>query len=450
MLELLRSRPKELPLDLLARLKSKFFLVSPNAAGMQALLESRLATRNETITGGVSLHVIVPTLQCGHTCKYCQVSRSLEDRGFSMSLEQVEKSCDYVFQSSSQTITVEFQGGDPLLRYDLVRHAIERVSKQNEIDRRNVRFVIASTLHQLTEEMLVDLSGYPVVFSTSIDGPAELHNKNRPIPSRDAYERTVDGIELIRKHMGKGAVAALMTTSKESLLAPVEIVDEYVRLGFSEIFLRPLSPYGFAKRNERALGFAAQEFQAFYMLAFERILYWNRQGVPLREVTASIALNKILSPFDSGYVDLQSPTGAGSAAMVYNYDGYVYPSDEARMLAESGNKSLRLGKIGEQLHILQSSKVAKDLIHYSTIKNVPECSACTFNSYCGPDPVGMFGQFGRMAGPIHLSEHCNRYFWLFDFLFNRLVEADSWFEDLAYSWARPALREAIPNADRKS
>jgi hypothetical protein len=55
--------------------------------------------------------------------------------------------------------------------------------------------------------------------------------------------------------------------------------------------------------------------------------------VRLREVSAAIALNKVLCPFDAGNVDLQSPTGAGIAVLVYNYDEHVYPSDESRMLA---------------------------------------------------------------------------------------------------------------------
>ncbi len=62
--------------------------------------------------------------------------------------------------------------------------------------------------------------------STSIDGPAELHNRNRPIPGRNAYERTVKGIELARRIIGYDSVSALMTTTKKSLEYPIEIVDE--------------------------------------------------------------------------------------------------------------------------------------------------------------------------------------------------------------------------------
>lgn len=203
---------------------------------------------------------------------------------------------------------------------------------------------------------------YNVFLSTSIDGPPILHNKNRPTPTRDAYECTIEGIALARDIMGVNSISALMTTSRDSLAVPEDIVDEYVRLDFTEIFLRPLSLYGFAKRNEKNIGYTHEQFKDFYERAFDRVLYWNQQEREIREVSAAIALNKMLSPFDAGYVNLQSPSGTGLACLVYNYDGFVYPSDEARMQVETGDQSLRLGSLGDSLDILLSSVVARNLV----------------------------------------------------------------------------------------
>jgi radical SAM protein with 4Fe4S-binding SPASM domain len=177
-------------------------------------------------------------------------------------------------------------------------------------------------------------------------------------------------------------------------------------------------------------------------------MYWNRRGVPLREAAASIALNKILSAFDNGYVDLQSPTGAGLSVVVYNYDGYVYPSDEARMLAESGDTTLRLGRIGDPLAELLSSDLQEDLVASSVGEQVTDCSECAYNKYCGPDPISAYNQWGSFRIRPHLTEHCHRQMWLFDFLFRALRNADPWFEEIAYRWAQPicAGRGNVVNA----
>lgn len=432
-LNTLTTNPEAIPRGRLAELKSKFFLHNTDAKGSARLLASRVLTKHETLLKGPVLHIIVPTLHCSHSCRYCQVSRSLESDGFTMALDDLDRACDSIFESPSPILTVEFQGGEPLLRFDLVRHAIERIFRNNLLEKRVLRFIVTTTLHDLNEEMCSFFKDYKIFLSTSIDGPEQLHNRNRPISTRDSYSRTLTGIELARKLIGRDSVSALVTTTSDSLDYAEDIVDTYVNLGFGEIFLRPLSNYGFARHNSRTLSYSNTEFFAFYERAFNRVLYWNRNGVNIREVGAAIALNKILSPFDAGYVDLQSLSGAGLAVLLYNYDGYVYPSDEARMLAASGDVSLRLGRIGDAIAKLLNC----DTQHQITISSInnSSCSICAYNTYCGPDPIGTYNRWGKWSVPAHLTDHCQHYLSLFDFLFKKLSLGDPWFEALAQDWA---------------
>ena len=157
----------------------------------------------------------------------------------------------------------------------------------------------------------------------------------------------------------------------------------------------------------------------------------------LRESYASIVLNKVLSTFDSGYVDLQSPTAAASAVLVYNYDGYVYPSDEARMLAETGDVSLRLGPIGTPLRDLQSGDVYKNLVKASTVSERQHCASCAYNQFCAPNPVDAQAQHANMFADVASTEHCQRHLALFDFWFEKIRTASAWHSDLYWRWAQP-------------
>lgn len=439
--ERFKNAPATLTLPRQAELRARFLLgdqaMSP---GVARLLASRVATRRETVSAGPSLHIIVPTLQCAHSCQYCQVSRSLNDQGHTMSLADLDAACDTILQSDAPNLTVEFQGGDPLLRFDLVQRAVLRIREGLEASRK-VRFVVATTLHQLDQGMCDFLKEHGVYLSTSIDGPRDLHNLNRPLPGRNAYERTLAGIELARKYVGPHAVAALMTTTKASLAFPEAIVDEYVRLGFQEIFLRPLSSYGFAKRNQKLLGYSTEDFLRFYQRGLARVLYWNRQSVELREVYASILLNKVLCTFDAGYVDLQSPTGAGSSVLVYNYDGFVYPSDEARMLAETGDRSLRMGRIGSSLQALRHSRLVQQLGDASNVHTMEDCRDCAYSSFCAPNPVDAQAQHGAMDVPAKMTEHCQRHTYLFDMVLAALRVADDSTLDLMHRWSQPSGAE---------
>lgn len=442
-LALLADQHLTLPIHVTAKLLSKFLIDSPfQGKGSALLRQARLEAKHTTVRGGPSLHIIVPTLQCAHSCRYCQVSRALDSNGHTMSLGDLDAACDQVFRSSAPMLTIEFQGGDPLLRFDLVERAVLRIMEGNKTEQRSIRFVIASTLHQLTPSICEFCKKHDIYLSTSVDGPAWIHNRNRPTYDRNAYERTVDGIKLAREIIGPDSVSALMTTTKLSLLHAHDIVDEYVRLGLAEIFLRPLSSYGFAKRSQTRLGYSVAEFQSFYIAALDRVLWWNAQGVRIREVYASIIFNKVLSTFDAGYVDLQSPTGAGSSVIVYNYDGYVYPSDEARMLAESGDCSLRIRPIrsggGESF-----LDVVKSLRRASEPNMIDGCKTCAYHAYCGPNPVDAQAQHGSMIAPVRDTEHCARHLALFDNIFERLANATKDELDVYDSWAKPIASGAV-------
>src|SRR5207245_5298108 len=119
--------------------------------------------------------------------------------------------------------------------------------------RKNLDFVIASNLALLTDEHLAFCKAHDVLLSTSLDGPADLHNKNRPRPGGNSHELAVKGIRRAQEILGPDRVGALMTTTERSLDRVEEIVDEYLRLGLDGIFLRPLSPYGFAVKTRTYL-----------------------------------------------------------------------------------------------------------------------------------------------------------------------------------------------------
>jgi hypothetical protein len=85
-----------------------------------------------------------------------------------------------------------------------------------------------------------------------------------------------------------------------------------------------------------------------------------------------------------GYVDLRSPAGIGIGALVYNYDGNVFASDEGRMLAETGDNAFRLGHVDtDNYQSLVLSDVLVNAVSDSLTQCAPECSDCVFESHCG-------------------------------------------------------------------
>jgi His-Xaa-Ser system radical SAM maturase HxsB len=399
-------------------------------------LLSQMRTRKAYIESGPALHIFVVSLRCHHTCNYCQVSRQPTGAShFDMAGEAAGHAVDRLFDWPSRDLTVEFQGGEPLLHFARVRDLIERIDARNQTEGRRIRYVLASTLHDLTDEQLCFMRDHNVVLSTSLDGPEWLHNANRPRPEKDSYRRTLEGIERGRRALGADAVSALTTLTRLSLTAPEAIVDEYRKQGFHTISLRPLSPYGFARKTDARNGYSIANFLAFYGVAFAHLMQVNRSGYRLEETTASLLLSQLLTPFAHGYVDLRSPTGAGLGAVIYDYDGTVYPSDEARMLAAMGDRRFALGRVDEPVDAWLASDAMGELLDAGVAEALPTCADCAYVPYCGADPIDHYARQGDCVGHRPSSSFCERQIGLFDFLIQQLETCSVQEKDLLYSWA---------------
>ncbi len=289
-------------------------------------------------------------------------------------------------------------------------------------------------LDLLTDEMLEFCKQHQVLISTSLDGAAELHNKNRPRPGRDSNARAIAGIQLAREKLGHDRVSAVMTTTSASLSLGREIIDEYVRQGFDGIFLRPLSPYGFAVKTKSYNAYDRHEWLRFFVDGLDYILELNRRGTRFIEQYSATILTKMLTPRNPGYVDLQSPAGIGIGVLVYNYDGDVYASDEGRMLAEMGHKNFRLGNVHTNTYedILLSDQLLEPL-EQSFTGSVPMCSECAFEPFCGAEPVYHYATQRDYVGRKAESDFCQRNMGIFRHLIG-LMRADDEIEHIFRSW----------------
>ena len=102
-----------------------------------------------------------------------------------------------------------------------------------------------------------------------------------------------------------------MTTTIDNIDHLQEVIAEYVQLGFNGVFIRPLNPYGLAAMNAQQLGYSVEHFVEKFENALNFIIDLNINGTRFVEFFTSILLTRILTPFSTDFVDLQSPSGAG-------------------------------------------------------------------------------------------------------------------------------------------
>ncbi len=410
----------------------------------------RLRRRKGFLGVGPNLHIMVVTLRCNETCAYCHASRANMDAvQTDMSKETATKAVDLALQTTSPYLTIEFQGGEPLVNFPVMQHIIEYAKERNRALGKSLEFTLVTNLAMMDEEKLSYLLDNRVQICTSIDGPEHLHDKQRKLVASSAFKAAVYWIKRINKaYEERGLdtslyhVEALLTTTREALPRGREIVDTYAELGCKAIFLRPIDPFGFMERTGPRLEYPRAEYLKFYRDTTDYIIEKNKQGVQLLERYAAIFLSKILTGTDPNFLDIRSPGGAGLSSLAYNYDGLVFAGDEARMMHETGDDTFLLGRLGELTYRQMMSHPTMRALALATNQDArPDCVNCAYNPYCGVDGVHTYKTQGSITGRMRESTVCMVHKGIMDYLFEKVIQGDPSEMEILRRWTINRPRE---------
>ena len=432
--ETLHSMVKDLPIedDVLSKLKKNFFVYDEHEAILCERAKYYVRDSKKHLFCSTSLHIFVLANTCNMSCVYCQAKDDTNIIHHAMDFATAEKCVDVALQSPSRFLSFEFQGGEPLVNFETLKHIV-LYTEENK-GSKCVSFNVVSNLTLLTEEMLEFLYEHKVGISTSLDGDKELHNKNRSFTSGcGTYSIVVDKIKQIKE---RGlSIGAIQTTTRYSLDKHKEIIDEYVKCGQTSIFIRPLTRLGTAARVWNEIGYTPEEFLDFYKKSLVYILELNKHGINICENHAVIFLKKILSGVSENYMELRSPCGAAVGQVAYFYDGNVFTCDEGRMLYEMGDDAFKLGNVFENNYDdLMQSPVCKSMCVSSCLESQLNCCDCVYQPYCGTCPVINLAQEKDLFFKNQNSFRCKIYGGMLDTIFEILYENEKENIDIFNKW----------------
>ena len=355
--------------------------------------------------------IIVPTLRCDLNCSYCQVSRAnIDAKGFDWDKSMVSAFVSYVEKNADPDIKIEFQGGEPTLRLDLMKEIINKIS----IVRPQSSFVVCTNLQNYSENFRNLLKDKRVSISTSLDGLPEMHRKNRT----EDESRTATFFSNLKEainELGRDRVSALPTiTNFEDI---EKVIKGFQKMGLNEIFLRPVNYQGFARKKHKEATSDVDQWIDAYTSAIDMIVEINEKSESkIIETNLSIHLKRIFNAGDNGYVDLRSPNPVGQDYIVVDYDGSFYPTDESRMLTRVGLIDFRIGSLKGGF---DDEKIST-LNHAQDNKRDATCNACTFQPFCGVDIVDKISRYQRADYPTIDTYFCKFHMAVFKKIFNLL------------------------------
>jgi len=158
-------------------------------------------TLEEYINGNFGQLLLELTGKCNFRCKYCIYHNEYQHhRGFNdsdMSWDIAKKTIDFAIEHSGESVTISFYGGEPLIRYDLIKKCIEY--SLDNCGKKEVEFAFTTNLSLMTKEMADFFGTVPNLdILVSIDGPEEIHDASRVYANnKPTFKDVMRGLELI-------------------------------------------------------------------------------------------------------------------------------------------------------------------------------------------------------------------------------------------------------------
>lgn len=174
-------------------LKSKGFLSDnrpevmehPQTENLEYLLSNKLSK--------ITLQV---TQQCNLRCSYCIYSeegnsKQRQHSTANMSFETAKKVIDFYLENArdSKRLNIGFYGGEPLLEFELIKKCIDY--SLDKAEGKNLSFSITTNCTLLDLNKIEYLSKINIAILVSLDGPEEIHNKQRRFSNGKGSHSTI-------------------------------------------------------------------------------------------------------------------------------------------------------------------------------------------------------------------------------------------------------------------
>jgi uncharacterized protein len=121
-----------------------------------------------------------------------------------MSWDVAQKAINILAETSRKTgeeVYLGFYGGEPLLRFDFIKQCVEYADQQ--LSNRPHRFSITTNGSLLSDEIVDYLVRHRFIVTISMDGPKEIHDRNRRFADGKAtFYHVFRGIERMRERAG--------------------------------------------------------------------------------------------------------------------------------------------------------------------------------------------------------------------------------------------------------
>jgi uncharacterized protein len=306
---------------------------------------------------------------CNMGCVYC-FEDAIKSRIGPMSDETAAAALDFVFEKTvaSPRIALHFGSGEPLIRFDLLQKIVAQANARAAALGKPISYDLTTNATLVTEEIAGFLRDNPFSIRVSCDGPAEVHNRFRPMRGGQAsYPAVQRGLRILLAHVPERVTVNTVICGDTRLGQIWSWAKELGILHFHVIKVGAESTRNIALRNDELTSFRA-DLEAIC----EDILADLRAGrVPVDYQPITKAVRRLMIP-----QPITRFCGVAGSYLGVASNGQVYPCFRHLGLDEY--------RFGDVWHGVDDAKRQSFLGHEAAdVDTRPVCRECWARYLCG-------------------------------------------------------------------
>lgn len=312
------------------------------------------------------------TKKCNFNCIYCfrdfSQTHSITNECLDDILNFIN---DYCQKENLTKISLQFWGGEPLFALEQIKKTVEFFNNTNL----KVHYDLETNASLVTPDVAKQLKDYGVSVGVSIDGTAELHNKQRNLVSgKDSFDLVEKGIFNLQKYYGDD-ISGITVVTKYNHLHIKEILDNYIyKLNLKSMKFNIVRDNPYAV--EKNLVLSEKEISTFTKTLIEYLIAYQNMGVNFVEGNIGLRLQNLLYRCGMSCC-ISNGCKGGKYIVSFNQNGDIFPCEMTDFPEE------KLGSIYSDLPLDEQIKSNMQTSCFFKEKKSKQCNSCPWWYYCG-------------------------------------------------------------------
>lgn len=302
------------------------------------------------------------THRCNLACNYCYAGSTTKP---DMTLSTAKKCVDFTLSITpdGEELGLCLFGGEPLLRFDLVREITSYSYLKAAETNKTVRVSMTTNGTLVDEEVVAFAADQNLHLCFSIDGPPDVHNRKRFYHGgQGSFDDVMHGLELASKHLDRFQVNSVF--GPDTMMDLPRTLEFFVDHGISVIHFNPDITACWPDSLRPMLKEVYSQISAYYIDCYTH-------G---KEIAVNLLDGKMLLFIKDGY-DASDKCAMGDCEWGFAPSGNIYPCE--RFIGEDENHEHLLGNIHSGMDVERRCALRLKRGNRNT-----ECVDCKLKNFC--------------------------------------------------------------------